>query len=191
MSDTGNKKSELRKKILKEREQFDSQTWQSKSDLIIEKVHELEEFKKAQFIHLYVSMNDRNEVATDSLVAELLASGKRLIVPVTNFEDGTLIHSLLTDVNDLKHNKWGIKEPETIKEIDISKLDLIIVPMAAADRSGNRLGYGKGFYDRFLSESDAFKAGLVFSDFIFNEIPTESFDEKLDAIITEKEVIYT
>lgn len=68
---------------------------------------------------------------------------------------------------------------------------MIIIPMAAADRSGNRLGYGKGFYDRFLSESNAFKAGLVFSDFIFSEIPTESFDEKLDAIITENEVIYT
>lgn len=191
MSDIKTKKSELRKKILKEREQLDSQTWQSKSDLIIEKVHELEEFRKAHFIHVYVSMNERKEVSTDPLVEELLASDKNLVVPVTNFEDGTLIHSLLTDKNDLKQNKWGVKEPEIIKEIDVKKLDMIIIPMAAADRYGNRLGYGKGFYDRFLSESNAFKAGLVFSDFIFSEIPTESFDEKLDAIITENEVIYT
>lgn len=119
MSDIKTKKSELRKKILKEREQLDSQTWQSKSDLIIEKVHELEEFRKAHFIHVYVSMNERKEVSTDPLVEELLASDKNLVVPVTNFEDGTLIHSLLTDINDLKQNKWGVKEPEIIKEIDV------------------------------------------------------------------------
>lgn len=191
MSEIRNKKSKLRKQVLKERDRLDTQTWQRKSDLITDKVLKLEEFVKAHFIHVYVSMNERNEVSTDTLVDVLLESDKKVIVPVTNFDDGTLTHSLLTDVNDLKKNKWGVKEPEVVHEIDISDLDLIIIPMVAADRSGNRLGYGKGFYDRFLNESKAFKAGLVFSDFIFKEIPTESFDEKLDAIISDEEVIYT
>jgi 5-formyltetrahydrofolate cyclo-ligase len=62
--------------------------------------------------------------------------------------------------------------------------------LAAADRKCNRLGYGKGFYDRFLKKTKAKKVGLVFSDFLFDEIPTEEFDEKLDVIITEEEVIF-
>ncbi|MDZ7806808.1 MAG: 5-formyltetrahydrofolate cyclo-ligase [Gracilimonas sp.] len=191
MPDHRKQKSDLRKKVLKEREQFDSLIWQKKSKLIVEKVQNLKQFHKAKFIHIYVSMDDRNEVATGALIDEILDSDRKPVIPVTNFEDGTLTHSLLVDKSDLKKNKWGVREPETVNEFDISRLDLIIIPMAAADRSGNRLGYGKGFYDRFLNKSKAFKVGLVFSEFLFNEIPTESFDEKLDAIITDKEMIYT
>ncbi len=83
-----------------------------------------------------------------------------------------------------------MREPIKVKEIEISQIDLILVPMAAADRTGNRLGYGKGFYDRFLNKANAMKVGLVFSEFLYDEIPTESFDEKLDIIVTDKEVIY-
>ncbi|MFP8488240.1 5-formyltetrahydrofolate cyclo-ligase [Gracilimonas sp. Q87] len=191
MSDKREQKTVFRKTVLKQREQFDTKTWRNKSDLIIKKVQNLEQFITAKYIHLYVSMNERNEVETESLIDEVLESGKHLVVPVTNFRNGTLTHSILSDKSELKQNKWGVKEPKTIKQFDISKLDLIIIPMAAADRSGNRLGYGKGFYDRFLNNSNAFKTGLVFSDFLFEEIPTEAFDEKLDAIITDKEVIYT
>ena len=190
MSENRNKKSVLRTSVLKERARVNSDTWKMKSDLIAEKVQQIEEFNRADFVHVYVSMNDRNEVGTDTLITTILQSDNNLAVPVTNFKNGTLTHSMLTDVSDLKKNKWGVKEPVAIHEIEISKIDLILVPMVAADRFGNRLGYGKGFYDRFLNKSDACKVGMVFNEFLFDEIPTESFDEKLDIIVTDREVIY-
>lgn len=191
MSDSRKLKAEFRKKVLTQRDQIDHQSWKEKTKLIIDKVQDLAQFKEADIIHSYVSMNDRKEVGTYLLIKHMLLNGQKVAVPVTNFTDGTLSHSLLTDLSDLKQNKWGVKEPNTVNEIDISLLDMIIVPMSAADKSGNRLGYGKGFYDRFLSQSTAFKAGLVFSEFLFEEIPTEPFDEKLDAIITDRDVIFT
>ena len=190
MSDLRKQKSDLRKQVLSQRQELDTKAWQEKSEKITEKVRQLNEFRNANAVHCYVSMNDRNEVATDSLIDDVLKSGRQLIVPVTNFEDGTLTHSLLPAKNILKKNEWGVKEPAKINEFAISNLDIILIPMAAADRNGNRLGYGKGFYDRFLKESRAFKVGMIFHEFLFDEIPTESFDEKLDAIITDREVIF-
>jgi len=190
MSENRKKKSVLRASVLKERARINSDTWKMKSDLIAEKVQNIQEFNRADCIHVYVSMNDRNEVGTDTLINIILQSGKNLVVPVTNFKNGTLTHSMLTDLNDLKKNKWGVREPVAIHEIKVSNIDFILVPMVAADKSGNRLGYGKGFYDRFLNKSDACKVGMVFNEFLFDEIPTESFDEKLDIIVTDREVIY-
>jgi len=190
MSENRKKKSVLRASVLKERARINSDTWKMKSDLIAEKVQNIQEFNRADCIHVYVSMNDRNEVGTDTLINIILQSGKNLVVPVTNFKNGTLTHSMLTDLNDLKKNKWGVREPVAIYEIKVSNIDFILVPMVAADKSGNRLGYGKGFYDRFLNKSDACKVGMVFNEFLFDEIPTESFDEKLDIIVTDREVIY-
>jgi len=190
MSENRKKKSVLRASVLKERARINSDTWKMKSDLIAEKVQNIQEFNRADCIHVYVSMNDRNEVGTDTLINIILQSGKNLVVPVTNFKNGTLTHSMLTDLNDLKKNKWGVREPVAIHEIKVSNIDFILVPMVAADRFGNRLGYGKGFYDRFLNKSDACKVGMVFNEFLFDEIPTESFDEKLDIIVTDREVIY-
>jgi 5-formyltetrahydrofolate cyclo-ligase len=63
--------------------------------------------------------------------------------------------------------------------------------MAAADKRGNRLGYGKGFYDRFLLQTTALKVGFVFDEFLFDEIPVEEFDVKLDVIITEEELKFS
>lgn len=191
MPNNRKKKSTLRDKVLRERNKLDTQTWQNKTERIINSFLKLDEYKRASYIHTYISMNDRREVSTDSLINTMLRSGREVIVPITNFKEGTLSHSILTDFSELKPNKWGVREPVFFNEAKISDLDLVIVPMAAADRSGNRLGYGKGFYDRFLSKINAFKVGLVFSDFLFDDIPIEPFDEKLDAIITDSEVIYT
>lgn len=191
MSNLRKQKSDLRKQVLKQRQQINPKTWQEKSDRIYKKVRQLNEYQKAEVVHLYVSMNEKNEVATGQLIDDILNSGKQLVVPVTNFDEGTLTHSLLTNIDILKENDWGVKEPTTINEFDISKLDIILIPMVAADRNRNRLGYGKGFYDRFLQESSAFKAGMIFHEFLFEEIPTEPFDVKLDAIITDREVIFT
>ncbi|MEQ8525465.1 5-formyltetrahydrofolate cyclo-ligase [Gracilimonas sp.] len=190
MSSASKKKQELREKVLAERQKISARDWKEKSDQIISTLINHDSFKVAKTVHTYISMNQRREVCTDTLLEYLINSEKRVVVPVTNFSEGTLSHSGITSLSDLKTNKWGVAEPAQISKVDMGELDLIIVPMAAADRARNRLGYGKGFYDRFLSETNAQKVGLVFESFLFDEIPTEEFDEKLDMIISEEEVIF-
>jgi 5-formyltetrahydrofolate cyclo-ligase len=190
MSVTKGQKQALRAKVLAERSRFSESDWSAKSNVIINQLFQTEAFRQSGLVHTYVSMNSRREVNTEPLIEYILESDKRLFVPITNMEAGTLSHGELTDISELETNKWGVRESRQSRELDLEALDMIIVPMAAADRKGNRLGYGKGFYDRFLAQAGAVKIGLVFHDFLFEAIPTEEFDEKMDIIITEEEVVY-
>ena len=189
MSSIRQQKQDLRDTVLKKRKEFSKEVWRSKSGKIIDKILNSDSYKGSDTIHTYVSMNDRREVWTDPLIRQILADGKQVIVPVINSSEGSLLHSQIYSLDELESNDWGVREPETKRPIDISELDLIVIPMAAGDRNCNRLGYGKGFYDRFLKQTTASKIGLTYLDFIFDEIPVEEFDIKLDAIITEEEVI--
>ncbi len=190
MNSISNKKNILREKVLNQRSGISEVEWLKKSDQIIQLLEKTDFYKKAETVHTYISMNDRREVCTDSLIEILLKDNKKVVVPKTNFSDTSLTHSELGSLTDLYKNKWGVREPENVKPVDIDEIDLVIVPMAAADKKGNRLGYGKGFYDRFLARLHATKVGLIFEAFLFDEIPVESFDEKLDVIISEEGVIY-
>ena len=190
MSSTNDNKEALRERVLTLRSNMEVEDWRVKSDQIISSLKKTDIYKAAKTTHVYISMNERFEVCTDKLIEDLLDSDKRVVVPITNFDSLTLSHSEITSISDLKKNKWGVSEPAEISPVKVSELDLIIVPMVAADRSRNRLGYGKGFYDRFLAQAGAKKVGLIFDAFLFDEIPTEEFDEKLDVIISEEEVIF-
>lgn len=191
MSSAQDKKNELREEVLSKRQHISESEWKKNSDSIISRFIATNFFKDSDFVHSYVSMNKRREVCTDLLLKELFESNKQVVVPITNFEDYSLTHVMLHSFGELITNKWGIREPSDKQDIvEPEKLDIIVVPMAAADRNGNRLGYGKGFYDRFLKKSPAKRVGFVFNRFLFDEIPTEEFDEKLDVIITEDEMIF-
>ncbi len=184
------KKAELRARVLSERSQMSESEWRSKSEKITQSLLNADFLKKAQTVHVYVSMNKRREVRTDLLIQKLLEIGKRVIVPVTEFQKGTLIHCEISSTDDLKENKWGVREPEICTPTNPEEIELIIVPMAAGDRKGNRLGYGKGFYDRFLEQTTALKVGAVFYRFIFDHIPSEEFDVPLDILVSEEELIF-
>jgi 5-formyltetrahydrofolate cyclo-ligase len=181
-------KSELRARLLKLRKSIKKEDWQSWSETIINELKIIPEFINSDVIHCFVSMNDRKEVNTHSLLKDLISSGKKVIVPVTDFETGELKHSELWSFKDLKENKWGVLEPDEIHP-QKQKTDLILVPLLAADKDFNRLGYGKGFYDRFLKKENAVKIGLLFDGFLVDQIPVENFDEKLDILITEKKIL--
>lgn len=181
-------KSELRARLLKLRKSIKKEDWQSWSETIINELKKIPEFIDSNVIHCFVSMNERKEVNTHFLLNDLISSGKKVIVPVTDFETGELKHSELRSFKDLKKNKWGVLEPDEIHP-QTQETDLILVPLLAADNEFNRLGYGKGFYDRFLKKENAVKVGLLFDDFLFDQIPVENFDEKLDILITEKKIL--
>lgn len=191
MSSLQQQKQVLRDQVLSDRKEIPEEEWRDKSFAIKNSLKNSDFFKEAEVVHTYISMNERREVNTDELIEELFESEKKIIVPVTNFSDHSLTHIELHSFGELITNKWGVREPENKDdEVEPEDLDLIIIPMAAADRKGNRLGYGQGFYDRFLEQTVGLKVGLVFSDFLFDEIPAEEFDVKLDVIITEEELIF-
>ena len=181
-------KSELRARMLKLRKSIDEEDWETRSETIINELKKIPEFIASDVIHCFVSMNDRKEVNTHSLLNDLISSGKKVIVPVTDFETGELKHSELKSFQDLKENKWGVLEPDEIHP-PTKEMDMILVPLLAVDKDFNRLGYGKGFYDRFLKKENAVKVGLLFDDFLIDQIPVENFDEKLDILITEKMIL--
>ncbi|HCI70255.1 MAG TPA: 5-formyltetrahydrofolate cyclo-ligase [Balneola sp.] len=182
------RKSELRAHLLKRRNAIEYNDWVSKSKKIVAQIKGLPEFKSAKTIHCFVSMNERKEVDTHTLIKELINSKKNLVVPVTNFKTGELEHSKLTTFDELEVNEWGVLEPKNA-DPSAGGIDIIIVPLLAADLHFNRLGYGKGFYDRFLENEKAIKVGVLFSEFILEEIPVEDFDEKLDILISEKKTL--
>ena len=131
------------------------------------------------FYHLFLSIPKLKEVDTEFLLHILTGKDKHIVVSKSNFTSQTLTHFLLTDAVSLKPNAWGIPEPiENSDALEISpkKIEAVFVPLLAFDKMGHRIGYGKGFYDRFLAECSpkTLKIGLSF-------FPPE---EKLEEIFT-------
>lgn len=191
MSSVSEHKKMLRQEMMAKRKALSKAEWADKSSIIKKQVLTCDEYINANVVHCFVSMNARFEVDTHSLINEMLKQNKRVIIPVTNLENGNLQHSELYDLSDLRENKWGVLEPKTIYSVEVSELELILVPLLAADIHGNRLGYGKGFYDRFLDTVEAPAIALLFQDFILDYIPTEKFDKKVNGLISEKGIFRT
>lgn len=183
------RKNEIRQKLLKVRNKLNQEAYREKSTRIITRLKAQPEFIDAGIIHCYVSMNDRKEVDTHGLLQDLVRSEKKPVVSITHFEDGTLSHRYLDSLDDLRENKWGVLEPVEGEDANVSDLELVIVPMVGGDAEKNRIGYGKGFYDRFLQNVSCPKIGLLFDDCLVQSIPVEPFDISLDKCITESKVI--
>ncbi|MBO6793278.1 MAG: 5-formyltetrahydrofolate cyclo-ligase [Balneolaceae bacterium] len=182
-------KNELRAKIKKQRSVLDQQLWQEWSTQINKRVIESKFYSQAQSLHCYVSMNERKEVDTHSIINHSLDTGKTVFIPVMDTASNKLFHTEITDFNDLRANDWGVLEPINAVLKDQFFGDVIIIPLLAADTKGNRLGYGKGYYDRFLATSEALKVGIVFDQFLVDRVPVEDHDIPLDIIITETQTI--
>lgn len=185
MGSVRQEKSNLRKEIIQKRNQMGVEFWAEKSGMISSHLFASPEYQRSQVLHSFISMNHRFEPDTSMILERALKDGKKVVVPVTNFADSTLSHTLLKSTSNLKVNKWGVSEPTVIEPVSAELADLILVPLLAADRYGNRLGYGKGFYDSFLSTTSAYKLGVVFDEFIIDKVPVEAFDIKLNGLISE------
>jgi 5-formyltetrahydrofolate cyclo-ligase len=185
-------KNDFRKKIIELRKKQPIDFISRSSKEIISTLLSLDEVKNASTIMLYLDFN--NEVQTDYLVNTLINLGKKVLIPITMKNSKTLIPSEIKDLDiELKIGTFGVREPkeEYIRVNSIDSIDVLIVPAVAFDINKYRLGYGGGFYDRFIEKlrSDTLTVGLAFEFQVFDFIPKESHDAQLDFIITEKRII--
>ncbi|HEA30080.1 MAG TPA: 5-formyltetrahydrofolate cyclo-ligase [Leeuwenhoekiella sp.] len=137
------------------------------------------------FYHIFLPINRLMEVNTEYLLNILNGKDKNIVVGATDTAQKAMSHFLLTDNTVFKTNEWGIPEPQGGIGISEDQLDVVFVPLLAFDRLGNRLGYGKGYYDRFLKKCrpDCLKIGLSFFEPAL-EVPVDSHDVALNGCIT-------
>ena len=158
---------------------------QKRRDLMPEELNSLSEgivkmfgslsFDGIELVHIFYPIAGKREFNSLLLKEYLTANlpAIQFVLPKSNIESNTLTNILWHDDTPLAMNQWGITEPEYGIEVPSKDIDMVIVPLLAFDKQGNRIGYGKGFYDRFLADCrpDVYKVGVSYFD------PEESFED--------------
>ncbi len=147
----------------------------------------LPEAQAARRVHCYYPLVGRREVDTRPLLAALHAAGKRLYLPVVSLsEDGAMTQAAWAPGEPLRPNRWGAPEPEPEAcPLAVELLDLAIVPCLGAGLDGGRLGFGKGYYDRFLAGFAGPVVGLAYEGCLWPTLPCEAHDVRLTRLVTE------
>ena len=184
-------KNLIRKSILRQRRALSALEKFRAESVILESLINWKVFKKAGVIHTYISLPD--EPDTRSIIENCWSSGKIVTVPLVLTNTYDLFHSEIKSFDDLIYGMYGIQEPSPEKRIKMNPeiFDLVIVPGVAFDRQGGRLGHGKGYYDRFLEFTRAFRLGLAFDCQLLKTVPTESHDVPMNAILSESGIVVT
>ncbi|MEQ5790149.1 5-formyltetrahydrofolate cyclo-ligase [Muricauda sp. NFXS6] len=142
------------------------------------------------YYHIFLSIEDKNEVDTMPLITLLQGKDKNLVVPKVT-DENSMVNYLLTDNTSIKKSAWGVPEPIDGIEVPENKIDVVFVPLLAFDTQGNRVGYGKGYYDTFLSKcrKKTIKIGLSFFEAESEPITdVHENDVKLDYCVTPEKV---
>ena len=179
-------KKDIRKKIFAERKLHTDEQIEAMSRTITDKVTALPAFKNADRILVYADYN--HEVVTEYLIKEAWKAGKEVAVPKVVGKD--MVFYKLTDFARLEPGYFGIPEPVSGEIVNWSKA-LMIMPGVAFDRANHRVGYGGGFYDRYLEKmpEDCEKAILCRESLMCEQIPTEEHDERMDLVISQNGII--
>ncbi|MCG8351215.1 MAG: 5-formyltetrahydrofolate cyclo-ligase [Chloroflexales bacterium] len=180
-------KQTLRRELIQRRDALDKR--QERSAAICARIAAMAILDAADTLHCYLPI--RSEVDTRPLIREALARGKGIVAPVVRRNVLELEHSWLTSLaeEDLEPGVLGTLRPRTLRPAKSDDWGLVIVPLLGFDRTGYRLGYGKGYYDRFLRISPAPTIGVAFAVQEIEAMPREGHDIPLDWIVTEDEII--
>ncbi len=139
--------------------------------------------------HLFLSIPSKKEINTEFLLHILQGRDKSIIVPKVTVGTPNMTHILLQDNTALKLSNYGVPEPFSGIEIQASQIEVVFIPLLAYDKTGNRLGYGKGYYDRFLNQCSPEAIFIGLSFFESEElIPSEETDIPLHFCITPKKI---
>lgn len=174
------KKSNLRKILLQKRDSISHDLIEISSKQIHKNLRKNPEYQQAEVIGSYFPIG--SEVKTQDIMQEILESGRTLLLP--KVIGNKLSFRKVQDIKNLERSKFGIMEPKDYCE-EITNIDLILVPTVAITTDGVRLGYGYGYYDRFLFDSKTASVSLTYSTQIVKSIPSSEHDIKIDWIVTE------
>ena len=156
-------KTELRKTYKALRKDLSSETIEDLSLAISNQLLKIPIWEYS-FYHIFLAIEAQKEVNTDYILNILSGKDKNVLISKSDFETGEMTHFLLTDNTVIKKNNYNIPEPVDGIEITNDKIEVVFIPLLAFDKQGNRVGYGKGFYDRFLAncKPETIKIGLSF-----------------------------
>ncbi|MDD4908388.1 MAG: 5-formyltetrahydrofolate cyclo-ligase [Candidatus Omnitrophica bacterium] len=176
-------KREIRSKILLRLKRQKEETRNTKSQNIEQKLFRSKVFKKAKIVMLYVSFD--GEVNTEGMIKKAQKLGKIIALPVCNARTCMIAPCILESSMTLSKGLYGILEPRVKKSVALNKIDLVVVPGVAFDKKGNRLGRGKGYYDRFLRllPPDIPRIGLAYDFQILPSIPVSCIDQPVNRVI--------
>jgi 5-formyltetrahydrofolate cyclo-ligase len=178
-----------RREILAARDGLPEGEREAMSASIADRLLAMEELRDARTVMAFWSFG--SEVDTLPLLERLEAAGMQVVLP--RIEDGDVEPVTYTAGDQLSGTSFGAKEPASGRRLDPKDLDVVVVPGVAFDPRGGRVGYGAGFYDRFLERlrDDAFAVAVAFGVQVVERVPEGGTDRRVDAIVTEREVIRT
>ena len=182
-------KKELRKKYKTLRKNLSEDTIEEWSLKIANQLIRLDIWQHS-FYHLFLPIEIQKEVNTEYILQILAGKDKNIVLSKSDFSTREMTHFLLTDNTTIKKNSYDIPEPIDGLEVPVFKIDVVFVPLLAFDENGNRVGYGKGFYDKFLAECkpEILKIGLSFfeSEKVISDVLNT--DIQLDLCVTPTKV---
>jgi 5-formyltetrahydrofolate cyclo-ligase len=183
-------KNDIRKTVLKLRDAMAQAQIAAGSDAVLERLTLLEPIRRASTLMVY--LNFGSEVVTDGLVRWGLRKGKRIAVSRCIPESRGLEACGIGDLDEVAPGHYGIREPKAhlIRPVPVGEIDAVIVPAVAFDRQGYRIGYGGGYYDRFLPGAPrAARIGVAFACQVVAGIPVDTHDIPMDGVVTDVETI--
>lgn len=183
-------KESLRKEFSAIRDAIPEGTQVLKSVAVWKYFFDTEEYKAAKTVMLYSDI--KSEVKTTVFAERIISDGKRLVFPVCNKETREITPYAVSGISKLRAQAYGILEPSEelirlgeILAVSKDEIDIVVVPAIVFDLFGDRIGYGGGFYDRFLKDFKGFKVGVSYSECVCYSVPAEETDVKVDMLITE------
>ena len=184
------RKRAIRAEVLAARRALTSDEAAQKSTAILDRLRSLPEFESARALLVYVSSKD-NEVDTLRLISSAIESGRKVLVPIAVTSTRQMVWSELRSLDELHKSTFGIMEPkeDCVRPAQHNKSDLALVPGIAFDVAGRRIGYGGGYYDRFLAAFSGKKVALAYELQVYESIPSEPHDLPVDVIVTEDRII--
>lgn len=180
------KKAEIRKKILKLRKMLGKKAVAVNSVKIMKKLLKLDEFQKAKKIMFYSDF--KNEAATGRMINKALGLKKQVFLP--KIVKNKIVPVRIKNLKDMVSGKFEILEPKTMnyEPRTMNHIDVVVVPGVVFDRNCRRVGWGKGYYDSFLGNTEATKIGIAHSFQVVKKVPAGKNDVPMDFVITEKEI---
>lgn len=166
--------------------------YRARSSLIEHRVLSLPTVTNAQVVHVYWALQERGEIDTRLVITTLRQRGTEVVLPVVQSYDPdtpTLEHRRYKGASTLEKNRWGIPEPVNTERVAPENFDVVLVPALGADRSGQRLGHGTGYYDAFLASIHCPRIALVYEDCLVPSLPTAPHDVPMTILVTEQNVL--